>query len=79
MHTELIRGRVRHAHLATFALIGIITGCGDPETGTFDAVASKKIAAEKRLKPGGPTKERGKHLRQGRRSTETGDTSFRKP
>jgi hypothetical protein len=79
MNTELIRRRVRHAHLAAFALLGVMTGCGDPATGTFDAASSTRIAAEKGLKPGGPTKDRGKLLRKGRQTTENGDTSFRKP
>jgi hypothetical protein len=77
MNTELIRRQVRHAHFAAFALLGFMTGCGDSATGTFDAGASQKIAAEKGLKPGGPTKERGKLLGQGRKTTKSGDTSFR--
>jgi hypothetical protein len=78
MNTELIRRQMRHAHLAAFALMGIMTGCGDPASGTFDAAASQKIAAEKGLKPGGPTKERGKLLKQGRETTNSADTSLRK-
>jgi hypothetical protein len=53
MKTELIRNRTRHAQLAAFALLWFITGCGDPATGTFDAAASKKIADEKGIGPGG--------------------------
>ena len=53
MNTQLIRRRLRHAHLAAFALLGVMTGCGDPATGTFDAAASKKIADEKGIGPGG--------------------------
>ena len=79
MNTQLIRRRLRHAQLAAVALLWFITGCGDPATGTFDAAASTRIAAEKGLKPGGPTKDRGKLLRKGRQTTENGDTSFRKP
>jgi hypothetical protein len=53
MKSELIRDRTRHAQLAAFALLWFITGCGDPATGTFDAAASKKIAEEKGIGPGG--------------------------
>jgi hypothetical protein len=79
MNTELIRRRMSYAHLTAFALLGVMTGCGDPATGTFDAAASTRIAAEKGLKPGGPTKERGKLLKKGRQTTGTGDSSVRKP
>ena len=53
MNTELIRGRVRPSHLAALALIWSLTGCHS-ETGSFNAAASEKVAAEKGLKPGGP-------------------------
>jgi hypothetical protein len=79
MDTGCIPDRSRHARLAAFALIGVLTGCGS-ETGSFNAAASEKLAAEKGLKPGGPAaKEPGKLLRRGRLTTETGDTSLLKP
>jgi hypothetical protein len=53
-----------------------MTGCGDPATATFDVAASKAIAADKGLRPGGPAR---KVVGQGRRTTDTGDNSFRKP
>ena len=72
MKTELIRRRIRHAQLAAFALLWVITGCG-PATGTFDAAASERVAAEKGLKPGGPAaKASGKLLPRGRQPTKTG-------
>jgi hypothetical protein len=78
MNTQLIRSRKRHAHLAALALLGVMTGCSDPDTATFDAAASRKIAAEKGLRPGGLAKERGKVLGPGGKTTETGRNSFRK-
>jgi hypothetical protein len=79
MNTELIRSQARHARLAAFALIGFVTGC-DSETGSFNAAASEKAAAEKGLSPGGPTaKAPGKLLRRGRETTETGGAHFSKP
>jgi hypothetical protein len=79
MNTEWIPGRSRHARLAAFALIGFLTGCGS-ETGTFNAAASEKVAAEKGLKPGGlAAKESGKLPRRGRLTTETGDLSLPRP
>jgi hypothetical protein len=79
MNTEWIPGRSRRARLAAFALIGFLTGCGS-ETGSFNAAASEKLAAEKGLKPGGQAaKGPGKGLRRGRLTTETGDTSLPKP
>ena len=80
MNTELIRRRVRHAHLAAFALLGVMTGCRYPATGSFDAAASEKVAAEKGLKPGGPAaKESGKLLPRGRQPTKTGGVPVTKP
>jgi hypothetical protein len=79
MNTQLIRRRLRHARLSALALLGVMTGCSDPATATFDAAASKTIAEEKGLRPGGRTKEPGKVLRSGRQTTEPGDNLFRKP
>ena len=53
MKAELYRNRTRRAKLAAFALLWFLTGCGDPATGTFDVAASKKIANEKGIGPGG--------------------------
>ena len=78
MNTQLIRRRLRHARLSALALLGVMTGCSDPETATFDAAASRKIAAEKGLRPGGLAKERGKVLGRGRPTSDAGENSFRK-
>jgi hypothetical protein len=59
MKAELFRNRTRRAKLAAFALLWFITGCGDPATGTFDFAASKKIADEKGIGPGGPRAKLG--------------------
>ena len=79
MNTKSIRRRVRLAHLAAIALIGVLTGCHS-ETGSFNAAASEKVAAEKGLKPGGPAaKASGKLLGRGRQTTETGGAALPKP
>ena len=76
MNTESIRSRVRSSRLAALALIWSLTGC-DSETGSFNAAASEKVAAEKGLKPGGPAaKAPGKLVRRGRQTAETGVPSF---
>jgi hypothetical protein len=79
MNSGMIKRRVRYAHVAAFALTWVLTGCRS-ETGSFNAAASEKVAAEKGLKPGGQAaKEPGKRLRRGRLTTATGDTSLPKP
>ena len=79
MNRESIRSRVRYSHLAALALIWSLNGCHS-ETGSFNASASEKVAAEKGLKPGGQAaKDPGKRLRRGRLTTATGDTSLPKP
>ena len=76
MNTESIRSRVRYSRLTVLALIWSLTGCHS-ETGSFHAVASEKVAAEKGLKPGGPAaKAPGKLVRRGHQTTETGVPSF---
>jgi hypothetical protein len=80
MNAELNRSRVRRAYFAVFALLGVITGCGDPSRGTFNAAAAEKVAAEKGLKPGGPAaKESGKRLPRGRQPTGTGGIPHMQP
>jgi hypothetical protein len=77
MNTKLIRSRVRPAHLAALALIGVLTGC-HWETGSFNAAASEKVAAEKGLKPGGPAaKASGELLGRQRQTTKTGGAPFK--
>src|SRR5262249_10213208 len=82
MNKELIRSRFRHSHLVVIALIGFVTGCHS-ETGSFNAAASEKAAAEKGLKPGGPTVKApapAKPLKRGRQRTGTGgDATVAKP
>jgi hypothetical protein len=79
MNTKSIRRRVRLAHLAAMALIGVLTGCHS-ETGSFNAAASEKVAAEKGHKPGGPAaKASGKLLGRGRQATVTGGAVLPKP
>jgi hypothetical protein len=51
---SLPRGLLAGAFLALTA-----SGCNDPETGNFNASASEKVAAEKKLKPGSMSKNRG--------------------
>jgi hypothetical protein len=61
------------------ALIGFVTGC-QSETGSFNAAASEKAAAEKGLKPGGPAaKTPAKLVKRGRQWTETGGAPVAKP
>jgi hypothetical protein len=79
MNPEWMRSRVKHVHLAAFALLWVLTGCNS-ETGSFNAAASEKLAAEKGLRPGGPAaKVPVKLLRQGRQTTETGGSPLPKP
>ncbi len=79
MNTKSIRRRVRLAHLAAMALIGVLTGCHS-ETGSFNAAASEKVAAEKGLRPGGPAaKASGKRLGRGRQTTMPGGAALLKP
>ena len=79
MKSQFVRSRVRHGLFAAFALVWVLTGCNS-ESGTFSAAASEKAAAEKGLKPGGPTpKEIPKFIRRGRQSTETGGTPLPTP
>jgi hypothetical protein len=79
MKKELIRSRVRYSHLAVIALIGFVMGC-QSETGSFNAAASEKAAAEKGLQPGPPAaKAPAELLKRGRQWTETGGTPVAKP
>jgi hypothetical protein len=79
MNSEFIRRRRRHAHLVAFVLISVLTGC-QSETGTFNASASEKVAAEKGLKPGSSAaKVPGKVLKQGRGKTENGGSTLPTP
>jgi hypothetical protein len=76
MNTKSIRRRVSYSRLAALALISSLTGCHS-ETGSFNAAASEKVAAEKGLKLGGPAaKASGKLVKRGRQTTETGVPSF---
>jgi hypothetical protein len=79
MNTESIQSRVRYSRLAALALSWSLTGCHS-ETGSFNAAASEKVAAEKGLRPGGPAaKASGKLLERGRQTTETGGAALPKP
>ena len=79
MNTESIRSRVWYSRLAALALVWSLTGCHS-ETGSFNAAASEKVAAEKGLKLGGPAaKAPGKLVRRGRQTTETGGAALPKP
>jgi hypothetical protein len=47
---QLISRLVGGGLLAVVAAVPMMTGCGDPEAGTFQAAASEKAAAEKGIK-----------------------------